>query len=75
MLMSLFARILSGRGPGFIDRNIVGGRVERAKGNAVTIEPAGEIDKTNTVTPTLISKVARKNVTRSRDLTNTWSQL
>ncbi|MGD1275819.1 MAG: hypothetical protein ABR964_01185 [Tepidisphaeraceae bacterium] len=77
MLMSAIAWILLGVIAGFVASNIVRGRVERAKGHAVTsdIKQAGVIPRTNTVTPTGMTRVARRNVTQRRDLTNTWSQL
>jgi len=77
MLTSVIAWILLGLIVGFVASNIVSGRVERAKRHATTtdIKRAGEIATTNTVTPTGMTWVARRNVTQSRDLTNTWSQL
>jgi hypothetical protein len=71
MSMGIVAWILSCRGAGAVDRNIVGGRIERAKGNALTIKPASVIAATNAMIPTGITGIAPK----SRDLTNTWSQL
>lgn len=77
MLMTVTAWISLGLFAGFVARNIVSGRVERAKGDAVTsdIKQAGVIPRTNTVTPTGMTSIARRNVTQRRDLTNTWSQL
>ena len=77
MLMSVIALMFLGLIAGFVASKNVSGRVERAKGHAVTtgIERAGDIATTNTVTPTGMTRVARRNVTPSRDLTNTWSQL
>jgi hypothetical protein len=71
MSMGIVAWILSCRGAGVVDRNIFSGRIERAKGNALTIKPAGVIAATNAMIPAGITGIARK----SRDLTNTWSQL
>ena len=77
MLMSVIAWILLGLIAAFIANNIVGGRVKRAEGYAETIdtEQAGKIATTNIVIPTRMTRVARTNLTRSRDLTNTWSHL
>jgi hypothetical protein len=71
MLSSVVAWILSGRGGGNIGSNSAGARIERAKGDVATDEPADEIDTTNTTIPSGISSVSL----RGRDLTNTWSQL
>ena len=77
MLISLIASILLSLIAGFIAINIVCGRVECAKGNVITIdiEQTGEIVTANIVTSTGMTRIARRNVMRSRDITNTWSQL
>jgi hypothetical protein len=60
MSMSIFAWILSGRRAGVIDRNIVAGRIDRAKGSALAIKPAGVIAAAGTMIPTGITTIAHR---------------
>jgi hypothetical protein len=77
MLMSVIVWTLLCLIAGFIASKFLPGWMERAEGDAVTIdiERASEIATTKTVRPTGMKRDARTNVMRSRDITNTWSQL